>query len=155
MTQHIYMPTFYEHIDNKSLTKNSENDFFYTKLPQGITINSLHAISIAKQAHISDRIIMENLAYAMAQEYFFFLCIINERPELADDIWGVIKQFYYTTYRTYIKYINKYLDQYFFSTTLPKIRSRNKNWSHFTNYNIKRFIEELETEYYCPLRYLT
>ena len=45
--KHIYMPTFYEHIDKNSLTKKDNNLFFYKSLAPGIIINGLHAINIA------------------------------------------------------------------------------------------------------------
>lgn len=155
MTKHIYMPTFYEHIDKNSLTKSNNNEFFYKKLPAGIIINGTHAINIAEKANVSVQYIIKELCHIMAQEYFFFLSIVQERPELADEVWELIRNFYFNYYRTYSKFSYNTLKIYFKSTSLPKIYGRVNSWQKKITFNIDRFIKELETEYYTPLRYLT
>lgn len=155
MTKHIYMPTFCEHIDKNSLTKSNNNEFFYKKLPAGIIINGIHAINIAEKANVSVQYIIKELCHIMAQEYFFFLSIVQERPELADEIWELIRNFYFNYYRTYSKFSYNTLKIYFKSTSLPKIYGRVNSWQKKITFNIDRFIKELETEYYTPLRYLT
>ncbi len=155
MTKHVNMPTFYEHIDATSLTKDRNNDFFYSKLPYGIITNGAHVIEYAKKNHISDAIIMEETAYVLAQEYYFFLCVISNRPELADDLWSAIREFYYKYYRIYIKYINPHLQGILFKVIMPRITSSSKVNLKNTRINVNRFVEELENEIYCPIRYLT
>ena len=71
----IKIPVFYEHIDKNSVTKKNNSEFFYTKLSKGIIINGIHALNIAKQAKVNPDVIMFELNYMMAQEYFFFLSV--------------------------------------------------------------------------------
>jgi len=111
--KHIKIPVFYEHIDKNSLTKANNDEFFYTKLSPGIIINGLHAINIAKTAGIKMEYLLEEYNYIMAQEYFFFLCIIQERPELSDDTWQIIYKFYQHHYRTYEKFALRDLPRFF------------------------------------------
>jgi hypothetical protein len=89
----------------------------------------------------------------MAQEYFFFLCNLYERPELADDTWKTIRDFYFNHYRIYSKFAIRDLPQKYTRVTLPKIRSRMKKWDKMARPNIIRFINELETELFTPLYY--
>ena len=102
--KHIKIPVFYEHIDKNSLTKANNDEFFYTKLSPGIIINGLHAIQIAKDAGIKIEYLLEEYNYILAQEYFFFLCIVQEREELADQTWEIIRNFYLNYYKTYEKF---------------------------------------------------
>ena len=118
MIKHIKIPVFYEHIDVNSLTKRNNGEFFYTKLSPGIIINGIHAIDIAKKAHVEISVIISELAYIMAQEYFFFLSIIHERPELADDIWIIIRNFYLNYYKIYSKFSKDNLQTFFFTVTM-------------------------------------
>lgn len=155
LSKHIYMPTFYEHIDSHSLTKSKVNDFFFTKLSPGIIINGLHAIQIAQKAHVDIPFIVNELSYIMAQQYFFFLCVVHERPELADTEWDIIRDFYYNHYRTYNKVSHAALKEHLYTAALPRINARMKNWTKNIPLNIDKFVQELETEQFVPLRYLT
>lgn len=151
--KHIKIPVFYEHIDKHSLTKNNNNEFFYTKLSPGIIINGIHAIEIAKAAKVKTEFLLEEYNHIMAQEYFFFLCDVYERPDIADDIWQVIRDFYFNHYRIYSKFAIRTLQQAFAQVTIPKIRSRMKKWDKIVRPNIMRFINELETEQFTPSYY--
>ena len=151
--KHIKIPVFYEHIDKTSLTKANNNEFFYTKLSPGIITNGIHAIEIAKKADIKVECLLEEYNYIMAQEYFFFLCNLYERPELADDTWQIIREFYFNHYRIYSKFALRDLPQAFSQVTLPKIRSRMRHWNKMVHPNIIHFINELETEPFVPSYY--
>lgn len=153
--KHIKIPVFYEHIDKNSLTKKNNNDFFYTKLSSGIIINGIHAIKIAEQAKVDVKYLLEEYNYIMAQEYFFFLCNIQERPDLAENTWQTIKNFYDNYYKVYSKFALKTLNLSFSRITLPKIRNRMKYWKTNIPINILRFIKELQQEDHVPIRYLT
>ena len=153
--KHIKIPVFYEHIDSHSLTKANNDEFFFTKLSPGIITNGIHAINIARKAGIKEEYLIEEYNYIMAQEYFFFLCIIQERPDLADDIWTVIRNYYLNCYRTYEKFALRNLSTYFSQVSLPRIRSRMKRWPKNISFNIMRFIKELQNEEFTPIRYLT
>ena len=152
----IKVPVLYEHIDKKSLTQINNKEFFYTKLPSGIIINSIHVMNIIKN-YVNLDLIIEELNYTMSQEYFFFLSILYERPELADDAWQIIQQFYFDKYRTYEKIALKTLPNLFTQVSLPRIKCRSKKWvdKKILPFNILRFVKELETEKVLPLRYLT
>ena len=104
----------------------SEVEFFYKQLPAGIIINGTHAISIAEKANVSVQYVIKELCHIMAQEYFFFLSIIQERPELADETWELIRNFYFNYYRVYSKFSYNTLKIYFKSTSLPKIYGKSK-----------------------------
>ena len=153
--KHIKIPVFYEHIDSHSLTKANNDEFFFTKLSPGIIINGVYAIDIARKAGIKEEYLIEEHNYIMAQEYFFFLCIIQERPDLADDTWAIIRNYYLNYYRTYEKFALRNLSVYFSQVTLPKIRSRIKRWPKNIPFNIMRFIKELQNEEFTPIKYLT
>ena len=151
--KHIKIPVFYEHIDKNSLTKNNNCEFFYTKLSPGIIINGIHAINIAKKAGIKIEYLLDEYNYIMAQEYFFFLCNIQERPELADDTWQIIRNFYFNHYKCYEKFALKTLSILFSQVTLPRIRSYSKRWKKAISFNIIRFIDEIRQEQFVPIRY--
>ena len=151
--EHIKIPVFYEHIDKNSLTKANNNDFFYTKLSPGIIINGIHAINIARKAGVEIKYLLDEYNYIMAQEYFFFLCNVQERPELADDTWEIIRNFYFNHYRCYEKFALKTLPIFFSQITLPKIRSFSKKWEKPITLNILRFIDEIRKEQFVPSRY--
>lgn len=153
--KHIKIPVFYEHIDPNSLTQSNNCDFFYTKLSPGIITNGIHAINIARKAGIKIEYLLDEYNYILAQEYFFFLCILYERPELIDDIWEVIRNYYLNYYKVYEKFALRNIKTFFFQTTLPKIRSRIKYWPEHVSFNIIRFIDEISKEEFTPIRYLT
>lgn len=153
--KHIKIPVFYEHIDKNSLTKINNNDFFYTKLSPGIIINGLHAIEIAQKAKIKTEYLLDEYNYIMAQEYFFFLCILQERPELIDDTWKIIRSFYINHYRTYEKFALPNLYISFSQVTMPKIRSHMKQWTKNIPFNIMKFVDMLREEELTPIYYLT
>ena len=151
--KHIKIPVFYEHIDKNSLTKANNDEFFYTQLSPGIIINGVHAIKIAEKAKVKTEYLLEEYNYIMAQEYFFFLCNLYERPELVDDTWQTIRDFYFNHYRIYSKFAIRDLPQRYAQVTLPKIHSRMKKWDRMARPNIIRFINELETELFTPSYY--
>ena len=151
--KHIKIPVFYEHIDSHSLTKDNNNEFFFTKLSPGIITNGIHAIEIAQKAGIKVEYLIEEYNYIMAQEYFFFLCTIYERPELADDTWQIIRKYYLKHYCTYEKFAIRSLPILFYQTTLPQIKSRMKYWNKYLPFNIIQFIQEIKKEEFTPIRY--
>ena len=153
--KHIKIPVFYEHIDPHSLTQSNNCDFFYTKLSPGIITNGIHAINIAREAGIKIEYLLDEYNYILAQEYFFFLCILYERPELIDDIWGIIRSYYLNYYKVYEKFALRNIQIFFSQVTLPKIRSRIKYWPEHISFNITRFIDEISKEEFTPIRYLT
>lgn len=153
--KHIKIPVFYEHIDPNSLTQSNNCDFFYTKLSPGIITNGIHAINIARKAGIKIEYLLDEYNYILAQEYFFFLCILYERPELIDDIWGIIRSYYLNYYKMYEKFALRNIQIFFSQVTLPKIRSRIKYWPEHISFNITRFIDEISKEEFTPIRYLT
>lgn len=151
--KHIKIPVFYEHIDSHSLTKANNNEFFFTKLSPGIIINGVHAIDLARKAGIKEEYLIEEHNYIMAQEYFFFLCAIYERPELVDDTWQTIRKYYLKHYRTYEKFAIQSLPTLFYQVTLPQIKSRMKYWNKYLPFNIIQFIQEIKAEEFTPVRY--
>ena len=151
--KHIKIPVFYEHIDKNSLTKANNDEFFYTQLSPGIIINGVHAIKIAEKAKVKIEYLLEEYNYIMAQEYFFFLCNLYEHPELVDNTWQIIRDFYFNHYRIYSKFAIRDLPQKYAQVTLPKIHSRMKKWDRMVRPNIIRFINELETELFTPSYY--
>ena len=153
--KHIKIPVFYEHIDKNSLTKANNDEFFYTKLSPGIIINGLHAIQIAKAAGIKIEYLLEEYNYILAQEYFFFLCIVQEREELADQTWEIIRNFYLNYYKTYEKFALQTLSTVFSQGVLKKIKSQMKKWNKNIPINIMRFVKEIQQEEFTPLKYLT
>lgn len=153
--KHIKIPVFYEHINKNSLTKANNCEFFYTKLSPGIIINGIHAIEIAKKAGIKIEFLLEEYNYIMAQEYFFFLCTLYERPDLVDDTWVIIRSFYNRYYKTYEKFALPELTNEFSGVSFPKIRSRINKWKVSVPINILRFVKELAEEKFTPIRYLT
>ena len=150
---HCLYPTFYEHIDKTSLTKSNNSEFFYTKLSQGIITNGIHAIQIAQQAGVKPEFIIEEYNYIMAQEYFFFLCYVHERPDIIDEVWDNIHNFYIHYYSTYKKFSKETLLIFYSQITLPRIKARMKKWNKIIKPNIIRFINELETEKFIPTHY--
>ena len=151
MTKLIKIPILYEHIDKNSLTKRNNNDFFYTKLSNGIIINGLHAISIAKNNYVNLEIIIEEYNRILALEYFIFTCLIYERPELLEETWNTIKEFYFNHYQKYSKIAIKTLSLHYKKYILQlrqKIKSNIK-----INVNIKNFLQEFETENFIPIKY--
>ena len=151
----IKIPVFYEHIDKNSVTKKNNSEFFYTKLSKGIIINGVHALNIAKQAKITPNVIMFELNYMMAQEYFFFLSVLYERQDLIDDVWEAIRQFYFENYRVYEKFCSKDLLSLFFKITMPRIKTRIKKWQKIKPFNIMKFVQDLKTNEFIPFEYLT
>ena len=151
----IKIPVFYEHIDKNSVTKKNNSEFFYTKLSKGIIINGVHALNIAKQAKITPNVIMFELNYMMAQEYFFFLSVLYERQDLIDDVWESIRQFYFENYRVYEKFCSKDLLSLFFKITMPRIKTRIKKWQKIKPFNIMKFVQDLKTNEFIPFEYLT
>ena len=151
----IKIPVFYEHIDKNSVTKKNNSEFFYTKLSKGIIINGVHALNIAKQAKITPNVIMFELNYMMAQEYFFFLSVLYERQDLIDDVWEAIRQFYFENYRVYEKFCSKDLLSLFFKITMPRIKTRVKKWQKIKPFNIMKFVQDLKTNEFIPFEYLT
>ena len=55
-----------QNIDNKSLTKANNNEFFFTKLSPGIIINGVHAIEIARKAGIEVKYLIEEYNFILA-----------------------------------------------------------------------------------------
>ena len=150
---HIKIPVFYEHIDPNSVTKANNDEFFYTKLSPGIFINGVHAIEIAREAGVPVERLIEEYNYIMAQEYFFFLCNLYERPTLVDDTWITIREFYLNHYKIYEKFALRELPKYFSQVTLPKIRLQMKRWNNMKKPNILKFVEELQNNEMTPIRY--
>ena len=151
----IKIPVFYEHIDKNSVTKKNNSEFFYTKLSKGIIINGVHALNIAKQAKITPNVIMFELNYMMAQEYFFFLSVLYERQDLIDDVWEAIRQFYFENYRVYEKFCSKDLLSFFSKITVPRIKTRIKKWQKIKPFNIIKFVQDLKENEFIPFEYLT
>ena len=154
MIKHIYMPTFYEHIDKNSLTKNNDSIFFYTKLAAGIVINGVHAIDIAKKGNVDVKQIIDELNYILALEYAIFLIIAVSRPEYADDAWQIIHNFYLNYYLTYEKFALKSLDKFFYQVTLPRFKSLGKKYDKQIQVNISKFAQEVKNEQFSPIKYL-
>lgn len=151
----IKIPVFYEHIDKNSVTKKNNSEFFYTKLSKGIIINGIHALNIAKQAKVNPDVIMFELNYMMAQEYFFFLSVLYERQDLIDDEWEVLRQFYFENYRVYEKFCSKNLLSFFSKITIPRIKTRIKKWEKIKPFNIMKFVQDLKENEFIPFEYLT
>ena len=151
--KHIKIPVFYEHLSSISLTKNNNSEFFYTKLSPGIIINGLHAIELARKANVKTEALIEEYNRILAYEYSFFLSVINERPEYAEDIWEVIHKFYWNHYRIYSKFSIKNLKLYYSTITLRNIKARMKNWNKNIPINIINFLQELEENNFVPSKY--
>ena len=151
MRKHIYIPTFYEHINDKSLTRINNGEFGFTKFPQGIIINGIHAIY---NTNVTVENGVKQLCHIMAIQYYVFIKAIYCEYKNINDIWKTIRNFYFQYYRQYKKFASQFLQQQFKNTTLPMIKQI-RRIKIGVPYNIKHFIEELETEEKCPSRYLT
>lgn len=151
MTKLIKIPVLYEHINKNSLTKKNNNDFFYTKLSKGIIINGLHAINIAKNNNVEIENLIDEYNHILAQEYFFFIAIAYERPELLEDEWNIIQNFYFNHYRQYMKIAPKTLSLCYHNC-LIQMRQRFSNITKI-NANINKFVQELEEEKFVPIKY--
>ena len=153
--KHIKIPVFYEHMDSNSITKSNNNEFFFRQLASGMTINGLHAINIAQQAKVNLQFILDEYNYIMAFEYFIFLRVLQERPELVDDTWKIIRTFYLTHYCVYEKSALLTLPTKFSQVILPKIRQIGTKWTKNIPFNIIKFVNELKKEEFTPIYYLT
>ena len=86
----------------------------------------------------------------MIDLYTYFLRCVKHRPWLCDEHWQSIRRYYFQSYKKYISNPENEMYQTMFFT------QRVKGLSHyFERPNFKRFIQELETEEFCPIRYLT
>lgn len=151
MTKLIKIPILYEHIDQNSLTKKDNCDFFYTQLSKGIIINGLHAINLAKKNHVELENLIDEYNYILAQEYFFLITIAYERPDLLEDEWSLIRTFYFENYRQYIKIAPKTLSLHY-QDCITQIKRRLSNINKI-NLNINKFLKELEEETFVPINY--
>jgi len=151
MIKLIKIPVFYEHINKNSITKKNNNDFFYTKLSKGIIINGLHAINIARQNKVKIENLIEEYNHILAQEYFFFITIAYERPELLEDEWNLIQNFYFNHYRQYMKIAPQTLSLCYHNCII-QMKGRLSN-STKINANITKFLQELEKEKIVPIKY--
>lgn len=154
MIKHIKIPILYEHYDKNSITKANNEEFFYTKLIKGIAINSLHALNVVKKFAAAWYFQLE-LSDVLALEYYFFLCIAYERPELLDDVWPVLRDYYFKGYRIYKKYSSEHLANSCSQITVPAVKKRSEKWKGRISINIEQFVKELETEEFTPVRYFS
>ena len=144
MRKKVIVPAFYEHVDKNSLTKGNNNEFFYIKLPLGIIINGLHAIQIAEKAHVSEQVLAKEYNRILVREYFYYLCITQERPELIQKTLNILVDFYNNHYKKYKKLCEPTLMECFQRQSLPLIKTRMARWENFPSINIRRFINQLE-----------
>lgn len=150
--QFIKIPVFYEHINKNSITKRNNGEFNHTKLISGIIINGLHAIEIAKKAKIPVEYLLNEYNFILAQEYFFFLWTLCDRPEYVYDVWTTIRNFYLNDYSVYEKFALNNLNNVFLRMVSHKIRII-KNRKENLTLNIFRFVRELIKEEIVPSRY--
>ena len=151
MIKHIKIPVFYEHIDKKSLTKSNNSEFFYAKTIPGLTINNAHVIKNLQQWNVDYNIITEELYNLLARFYYIFLCIAKDRPELLDDQWEALRNFYYNNYYPYKK-IDKPNGQYE-ALTIGLLRTDSGWKNKKVSINFNQFLTELEQSRFCPLKY--
>lgn len=98
---------------------------------------------------------LQELNNIMAQEYFFFLCTYYNRPDLLDDLWVIIRNFYLKHYRVYERLLLKNIVPYCYNQVIKKSKMFNYKNNTKIRINILSFIEELKTNEYTPIKYLT
>lgn len=138
----IYQKVFYE----KSIT-NSDN-FNLTKHIPGLAMNATHCIDTLAKTDIDIDILLDELNALLFSLYKAFLNYMTQDKELLDTHWETIRRFYLNVYKQYEGFSanENYLTQNTrrFLDTLKKI---------IPNPNIKRFIQELNENEFCPTRY--
>lgn len=152
--EHLETPIFHEYFDPNSITKSNNYEYTYTKLIPGVAINGLHAIEIARKYNLSDNAIMTDICQLMALEYYYFLRVVQERPQYVREAWTYLRDFYFKSYYIYSKFAKPILKDKFFKVTLVRVREKTQ-WKKTIPMNILRFIWELENEKNPPPRYLT
>lgn len=152
---HLSTPIVYENYDPNSLTKINNGEYFYNKLMDGIATNAIHIKNILNKSGMEPWGIVDEMAYTLAYEYYLFLCIIHERPELSYDAWETVRKFYLNGYQTYKFFGAKTAKQEFDKIFLPMLRKRAASWDcgNLVPINMLRFLKEIETEDTMPLRY--
>lgn len=157
MREHFEIPLFHETYDPDSLTKANNKEYTYTKLLSGVIINGVHAIRIAEKYNLETWSIMSEICYIMALEYYYFLRVVNERPEFVPQAWETIRKFYFDEYYLYSKFAKPILKEKFSKVSWPRINEQAKkaSWKKLMQVNILRFIWELENNETPPVRYLT
>ena len=150
--KHIKMPTFYQHIDKNSLTYNKNNNFNYSKRPQGIIINGVNAVNIAYKNNVSLQFLLEAYNEIITREYTYLLDAAINQQESLKSIWLIIREFYLNYYRPYIK-LQKNNMSLLTARTLQLINNHKLTFSKHVHVNFYRFICELETEEEVPNHY--
>ena len=147
------LPIFKVTQNKDSLTEKDAKRFLYRDVTLGKAINSIHAIKIALNNHLSVYNILPECINIMCELYFFFIRTYQERPEYTEFCWNAAKYYYDNCYSTYIKIVENKLQQTYHRKYLPNIIKTIKYTKHFSP-NINRFLHELEECETMPERYL-
>lgn len=154
--EHFNIPIFHEYYNPNSITKKDNCKHVYTKLIAGIAINGLEAINNASKYNLLKETIINNICYLIVLEYFYFIRVVQERPQYIVQAWNDIRNFYFKSYYIYSKFAEPTLINSF-KIIFPMMRecAMKEKWKKNVPINILRFIRELENEQNPPIRYLT
>ena len=141
----IYMYTY----NQNSITHANKKEFKYTKQTHGLMLNGLHLYNNLIQNKINKEVLVYELNTIMVGLYENFLECLN-RPDLLQDNWNNIRQFYLLAYEPYEKESEDALTMRFAQKMRTLMRlSKNRP------VNIRRFLGELKLNEKCPSYYLT
>ena len=149
----INTPVIYEYYDPNSITKADNGEYFYTNLMPGLAINDLHVVKNMLKANLPEWAVIDEVSYILGYEYYLFLCMVHERPDMLYESWDAVRDFYFKGYYTYKHFAEPALKRIFQESIMPLIKKRAKRWNENFPINILRFVKELETEEIVPNRY--
>lgn len=156
--KHIYMPLVYENIDNNSITRKNNNEYFYTKFSEGMIINSQAALKIVLKNDslkklIKNEIIIDEYNNLLMLEYYILIRTANENLQFLEDVYQNIYQFYHSVYYPYKKMAHQSLKLTYYPMIINKIKKESKIHPNKVKLNLNQFLEELETQQFCPQHY--
>ena len=138
----IYRKVFHE----GSIT--NSNNYGLTRHIPGLAINATHCINVLAKTDISLDVFLDELNALLFSLYKGFLNYATQDKELLDIHWETIRKFYLDVYKPYEclpeneHYITQNMRRF-----LPGLTEI------VPNPNIRRFIQELNENELCPIRY--
>ena len=133
----------WDRTDKNSITKKNNSSIAYEQQNLGLAINEFHVLEIARNNHLENEIILEEISEIMLALYYHFLCALQERPEFIQNAWDGAKLFYD---KEFSKLSSK--DPALLSSAkshiMIKIRKKFKNWNFKIPININFFLENLQ-----------
>lgn len=152
MIKHIKIPVFYEHIDEKSITKIDDNLYFYTKIIPGIITNGTAALKIMRKANIDVNVIIQEASRILGYTFAYLMCIGATHKEYSQQAWEAIRKYYYDTYKQY----NKVAGIFFYDIETKLIASILRRFNIQTQFRVslRHLLLELENNAKCPQHYM-